>query len=72
VARRAATLAQRPDVEGLVALRSVVAARQAGQGADARQLESVLRLLDQSLAQARKRQLAIDRRQLTSTTTKNQ
>jgi AAA domain len=71
VARRAAALALRPDVEGLVALRAAVAARKTKDAADARQVDALLRQLDQSLEQARKRQLALDRRQLAATPPKS-
>jgi hypothetical protein len=71
VIRRAETLAQEPDVKTLLALRSAVQTNAPEADAGTRQVESVLRRLDDNLVKARKRQLEIERRQLlgdTSTT----
>jgi hypothetical protein len=64
MARRAVALARRPDLPGLIALRSAVAALRTTTAEEGRQVESVLRRLDESLADARRRQLAIDHRQI--------
>jgi hypothetical protein len=70
VTRRAETLAQEPDIKTLIALRSAVQTN-APNTDGTRQVESVLRRLDDSLVKARKRQLEIDRRQLLGDTSTN-
>jgi hypothetical protein len=60
IARRGVVLAMRPDVDGLIALRSEIAALRPTSSADTQRLETVLRRLDDSLKDARKRQLDID------------
>jgi hypothetical protein len=69
IARRAAVLAKRPDVAGLLTLRADVAALQVNTGAESRLVESVLRRLDESLREARRRQLEIDHGQLAAPST---
>jgi hypothetical protein len=69
VARRAAVLAKRPDVEGLLTLRSDVAALHVSSSTQSRLVESVLRHLDDSLKEARRRQLEIDHRQAATPST---
>lgn len=69
IARRAAVLAKRPDVEGLVTLRADVAALHVNSSTESRLVESVLRRLDDSLREARRRQLEIDHRQAATPST---
>ena len=71
VIRRADTLAQEPDVKTLIALRSAVQTNVADADGGTRQVESVLRRLDDSLVRAQKRQLEIDRRRLLGGTSTN-
>jgi AAA domain-containing protein len=71
VIRRADTLAQEPDVKTLIALRSAVQTNAPDADGGTRQVESVLRRLDDSLVKAQKRQLEIDRRRLLDSTTTN-
>lgn len=66
VVRRAAELAKQPDLPKLIALRSAVAGLRTQSPEEGREVESLLRKVDESLAEARKRQLAIDHRLLTS------
>ncbi len=63
ILRRAAVLAKRPDVQGLLTLRSDVAALHVNSSTESRLVESVLRRLDDSLKEARRRQLDLDHRQ---------
>jgi hypothetical protein len=67
IARRATVLAKRPDIEGLLTLRSDVAALRVNSSVESRLVESVLKRLDESLKEARRRQLEIDHRQLATT-----
>jgi len=71
VIRRADALAQEPDVKTLIALRSAVQRIAADADGGTRQVESVLRRLDDSLLKARKRQLEVDRRRLLGGTSTN-
>jgi AAA domain-containing protein len=71
IARRAAILARRPDLPGLLALRSAVAGLHVADGDQSRVVESVLRRLDDTLADARRRQLQIDHRQIAGTGSTN-